>query len=253
MDKPLLLQEAEFPIFDNQDDPKVRAICAVAMGCDVWPRGIKSCGPSAIKKQLDSLSASDKNQAMSLVTNLLKTYNIHQAINHNVICCYVDAFQYEKSTIYGYIHGCNPETIESYLTDFASKDTTIHNTIKVQCCVGVMSGNSHCFIEAEGSLKCSSCSSVICQFCSGSHDKPLAKATDISTVICFSCYRGDTNDDEIVEETEMRNDLEDYHVQVPATATFGQVLKLYNERVVEKKYHLFDNSVQLVKYPLEPA
>ena len=55
-------------MFDNQDNPKVRAISAVTMGCDMWPRGMKSCGPSTMKKHLDNLSASDKNKVMSLVT-----------------------------------------------------------------------------------------------------------------------------------------------------------------------------------------
>ena len=51
----------------------------------------------------------------------------------------------------------------------------------------------------------------------------------------------------------MRNDLENCHVQVPATATFGQVVKLYNERVADKKYQLFDEALESVKYPLESA
>ena len=45
--------------------------------------------------------------------------------------------------------------------------------------------------------------------------------------------------------------MENFHVQVPATATFGQVLNLYNERVVDKKYQLFDEALESVKYPLE--
>ena len=61
------------------------------------------------------------------------------------------------------------------------------------------------------------------------------------------------NDDEIVEETTILKGSEDCHVQVPATATFIQVLNLYNERVIDRKYHLFSESVQSVKYPLEPA
>ena len=172
-DRQLLHYKAEFPIFEHEDDPNVRAICAVAMGCDVWPRGIKSCGPSKIKNYLDNISVSDKNRAMSIVTSLLKENKSKQAVNKDMLCCYADAFQYEKSTIYGYVHGCDPKTIESYLTDFAGKDTKITNTMKVSYCVGVMSGDGHYFVEAEGSLQCSSCLKVICHFCSGSHHKPL--------------------------------------------------------------------------------
>ena len=47
--------------------------------------------------------------------------------------------------------------------------------------------------------------------------------------------------------------MEDCRVQIPVTATFSQVLNLYNERVIERKYHLFSESVQSVKYPIEPA
>ena len=100
------------------------------MECDEWPRGIKSCGPSKIRNYIDDISASDKNQAMYLVTNLLKENESNQAINKHMLCCYADVFQYEKSTIYGYIHGCDHKTIESYLTTFAGKDTTVNNTFK---------------------------------------------------------------------------------------------------------------------------
>ena len=35
IEKPLLSQKAKFPIFDNENDPKVRAVCEVAMGRDM--------------------------------------------------------------------------------------------------------------------------------------------------------------------------------------------------------------------------
>ena len=41
---------------------------------------------------------------------------------------------------------------ESYLTVFVSNDTAVSNNINVSCCVGVIPGNSHHFIEQEGSL-----------------------------------------------------------------------------------------------------
>ena len=47
--------------------------------------------------------------------------------------------------------------------------------------------------------------------------------------------------------------MDDWHVQVPATVTFIQVMNLYNERVIEIKYHLFSKSVKSVKYPLEAS
>ena len=64
IEKRLLSQKAKFPRFDNENNPKIRAVCAVAMGCDMWSRGIKSCGTSNIKKYLDELTSSDNNQAM---------------------------------------------------------------------------------------------------------------------------------------------------------------------------------------------
>ena len=140
---------------------------------------------------------------MNLMTNVLKTYKTCLVNNKKVICCFADALQYEKSTLYGYIHGQEPNVIESYLTDFSGKNTITKDTIKVSCCVGVTSDNIHHFIEAEGSLQCSSCSNVICQFCSGSHSEPLKRGTDTSNFLYFFCYRGDNNGDEIVEETTM--------------------------------------------------
>ena len=63
------MYEAEFPLCDNEDDPKVSA---VVMKYVMWPGGIMSCEPSKIKKCLESLSTSDTNTEMYLVTNHLK-------------------------------------------------------------------------------------------------------------------------------------------------------------------------------------
>ena len=190
INRQLLYHKAEFPIFDNEYGPNIRAICVVAMGCDVWPRGIKSCGPSRIKNYLDNISASDNNQVMFLVTNPPKETQSNQAINKDILCCYADVFQYEESTIYGYFHGCDPKTIESYLTAFAGNDTATSNAIKVSYCAGVISGDGHQFIKAEDSLQCSSCSKIICQFFPRSHHRPLDKDTNMTSLLCVSCYLG---------------------------------------------------------------
>ena len=76
-------------------------------------------------------------------------------------------------------------------------------SIKVAYCVGITSGSSHQFIEEEGSLQCSSRPNIICYFCSGSHANPLDKGIDTSSILCFFCYRGDNNDDEVMDELKM--------------------------------------------------
>ena len=86
------------------------------MGYDMRPRGIKHCGPSRIKNHLDELTSSDNNRAICLVTNLLKTYKTCPMNNKKVMCCFTDALQYKKSTLYGYIHSQEPTIIEYYLT-----------------------------------------------------------------------------------------------------------------------------------------
>ena len=94
IEKLLFSQKAKFPIFDNENDPKVRAVFVVAIGCVMWPRGIKCCGPSNIKKYLDELTSSDNNQVIFLVKNLLKTYKTCTVNNKNMICCFADALHY---------------------------------------------------------------------------------------------------------------------------------------------------------------
>ena len=127
-------------------------------------RGIKSCEPSSIKKHLDELTLLDNNQAMCLLTNILKTYKTCTLKKKKVICYFADILQYNKPTLHGYIHGQEPNVIDSYLKDFAGKNKIIKETIKVSCCSGVTSGNSHHFIKAESSLQCSYCSNVTYQF-----------------------------------------------------------------------------------------
>jgi hypothetical protein len=170
----------------------------------------------------------------------------------NVILSLADSFVYEKSSLYGYIHGNEPEELDEYNKDFGGENTKIREHANVSTCVGAVEGGSHFFMEEEGSFSCSVCSQKMCHYCCGSHEKPAGKDVDQSTLLCFPCSRGDA-DEEIVEMEMMRDALEKNHVNVTATATFVEVLKLYNDRVKDTKFHLFNNSLQAVKYPLEPA
>jgi hypothetical protein len=248
-----LIEKAQFPIFEGEPNPLVRGVCAVAIGCDTWQKtGIPNCGPAKVKQYLASLGPSTSDRARCLVELLLKSHKKCQIQNPKVLLSFADSFVYEKSSLYGYIHGDEPNELDAYNKDFAGENTKIQDHARVSTCVGAVEGGSHYFMEEEGLFACSSCSMKICHFCCGSHEKPAGKDTDESTLLCFPCFRGDA-DEEIVEMEIMRDALEKNHVNVTATATFAEVLKLYDDRVKNRKLHLFQNSIIAVKYPIEPA
>jgi len=240
------ISRPKFPIFQSLKDPMIRALAAVAIGCDVWPGGIKGVGVSKVFKVIQEFSEKPPKDgpAEALAAQLVKCRS-SALIDPQVLICFAKAFMYEKSSG-GYVHN-RPTSLEEYLSDFGDEQTAITKFLPTKTCVGLGCDSQHCFLAAEGFSFCSSCKQIICCHCAGDIRDP-------GSVLCFPCFRGESvGDEDSVSETEMRSALKQHHVSCPAAASYAEVLDLYSQRVVESKYDIFDDAIKKVKYPLLPT
>ena len=88
----MVVKLSQYKIFEKEEDPLVRAVCAVAMGCDMWPGGIASCGPSNVEKYLTEINVQDEGRAITFIERLLKAHKKCQIKDKNLILCYAKAF-----------------------------------------------------------------------------------------------------------------------------------------------------------------
>ena len=88
--------DARYPIFDEMTDPICRALFAVALGCDVFPRGLRAFGPAkalAINIQADNLSTIEE-QRDHIVEKIL-SFNKQKIIDRVSLLCYAQSILYE--------------------------------------------------------------------------------------------------------------------------------------------------------------
>ena len=118
--------EPKFPLFDGVKDPKMRALIAIALGCDALPGGVPGVGAASL-------------------SNLLKMCQDHPLIHEKfaeILCkqrraifkdpqallCIAHSLLYEKTNLdSGYMFGA-PIMIEQYNVAFAAPETQVIDT-----------------------------------------------------------------------------------------------------------------------------
>jgi len=245
-----LTHRPKYPLFDGMKNHLLRALIAVALGSDAWPGGIRSFGPKAADDALKAIDNmySDDDERNELFLSKLVEYAGCDVKDKSAILCFAQSLIYETSTV-GYIHG-PPRELYTYLEEFKDPSVTriISNGPKVLECAGV-NGNRHKFLEAEGTYSCSTCGVLLCRHC---RFDDSAKAPD-SEVKCMPCVRGLVAPGDaacLPTENKMRMAITERKIQVPADATYAEVLNLYEEYVEDSSLDVFCNPISEVKYPL---
>ena len=166
---------------------------------------------------------------------------------HETITAFAKAVIYEPSNEYGklytYIYG-KPEDLPYYLRQFDPGDQSciINSKEKepfVKQCVYIgVNGESPDFLGKEGHYKCSLCLQDLCRYCTHTYG---------DGVICTSCYRISFGNKEskIEDITVMREHLTSIGKEIPSSASFIQVLELY-ELEIEKTPKIYIWKTSLV-------
>jgi hypothetical protein len=114
------ITKPRFPVFDGVDSPLVRALTAVAIGCDVWPGGIKDVGASKVMTEVQQLLKLplEADLAQIFASHLVK-YKTSAVKDPYVLICFAQALMYEKCSE-GYVHS-SPVTLDALKRSITSQ------------------------------------------------------------------------------------------------------------------------------------
>jgi hypothetical protein len=305
-------EDPQHPLFDGIEDPKLRVLFAIALGCDALPHvsGQKNFGAAGLRKLLSTLfghpftmpeETEVTKMKVSQLKAMLRLHGLstdgHKAdllsrlqdyinkpdykplppapvTNHNTAMklndpnVYVelaeriasfrnttpDAIMSMLNSVYyeptgrGYMY-CEPTKVDEYIKEFAAVVTKVVPGPAVAECKGCCNGVPHKFLVAEGVNSCTTCKAVLCQFC--------VWEEDAVAVMCFECKRfslvGEDmpTEEDYPSESVMRQLLKNkYSANVPATASYHQVVELYKMKSTREP--LFPE-IANIKYPLQPT
>ena len=171
---------AKYPLWDKQDDPKIRAIVAVGVGCDVFDGGVHGVGPSQMAKILEKTKNSYDELMDELVAAHIKTARIKKFANSNasvepeevksMLECFAEAFLNEPISTnqneIKYLYG-EPVEFPKYIEAFALGSwCKMIDGPPIAICHGPGSGQ-HRLLAYEGLATCTVCQKVeMCKSCS---------------------------------------------------------------------------------------
>jgi len=124
-----------------------------------------------------------------------------------------------------------PLELEKYLIEFVLNDgsITIVDGPAVSKCAGYGYG-LHNFLLFEGEYVCSLCSAAVCHFCINNHN---------TARLCFECFRTECVGVGNLTELEMREELLQHEVMVPSTASYRQIMLLYDDIIDKQRTSCF--------------
>ena len=237
--------EPKFPLFDGVTDPNMRALIALALGCDALPGGVPGVGASSLHNILSTCN----NSSEAHVELATKLANQKKALvkEPKALLCLANSLVYEKTkSDVGYMHGI-PTSIEKYNKAFASEHTEVVEGPPIIVCKGC-DGTAHEFLEAEGVSLCMTCKASLCRFCTW--DELIE---GLPHTFCIECKRYSiAGNDDTTSERDMRQFLKEHAVNVPVGATYTEVLGLFR-RFNDDEHAIFAEDIDSVKYPLFPT
>ena len=184
--------EPKYPIFDGEYNPRVRALCAVALGCDALPQGIPGFGPAKIDKLLAQAQVQvedklDEEEYCDKIAQAIASHQNARVKDKNAIICLANSLIFETTCGGRYMHG-RPEVLEEYIKEFGNNTASHIPVIEgpaMSTCRGYADDTrgAHKFLRAEGVYACSLCRSTLCRFCIWNDKVPPM------SYVCFGCKR----------------------------------------------------------------
>jgi hypothetical protein len=237
-----------YPIFSGVEDPMVRALSAVVVGCDACPGGVSNQGAAAtdrLLKKHDDKSGTHLHRSLAREISGMKGSPLS---TEEAVMCVAESLLYEKTNDGGYVHGNRPRELCKYLEAFKHEDTNIIEGPLIQTCKGCT--GPHPFLDAEGVRVCAVCNETLCRFCFLNEKNVIPDGDD--RVLCLECMRDRVLGGRQEDEQDMRAFLRKKSVPVPVSASYLEVLSLYDDAVSGAFDH-FENDIKKVKYPILPT
>ena len=243
---------AKHPIFDGVQNPRLRALLLVILGCDVYS-GIVGVQAASLNTIIKNFNAKSEDELYVKLRGKLK---YTKKLTDELIDTYIGALIYEPTNPVAledqttpihrsYLFG-PPDSLPEYLKEFAVDDDFVRQNIfagpAIAKCKGV-GERSHLFLQVEGAKICFKCSETVCQSCHG----------DVAgQAHCLSCLAGEsvvpktgTSDSKTI--AEMRKELMADKFDGAKDLTVDEV-----EDVYEMMQHLkaYRQTGETVPYPI---
>jgi hypothetical protein len=94
----------EHPVFSGVNNPKVRALIAMVLGCDACPGGVIGSGPKTVSVLLKKHSDLSGNNLHDALAEEISSMNDAIVKDKHAVLCLARSILYEK-TNNGYVHG----------------------------------------------------------------------------------------------------------------------------------------------------
>ncbi len=232
--------QPKHPLFDGVKEPRVRALIAVAVGCDANPGGIHGFGPSKVKDLTAKQSTFD-----GLVIELGKlgckkrecTEKHSHISSPEGLACLVDSLLCEVTNA-GPLHS-EPDQLGKCNHDFAYVGTEKLEGPSLTTCSGYPGQDqSHDFITEEGVFRCSNCHQEHCRFCI------------CSSGLCISCSYDQLSGCQINKtQEEMKAFLVSKKHVLPATISYQDLAGMCLDEL-DQSLICFDKAIDGVTNPL---
>ena len=224
---------------------------AVALGSDVFVGGLNKFGPQKafkIKQEIDNLDYNAEKQ-QHIISSIIG-YKTNTRIDKASLSCYTQAILYEQ-TCDGYMYGYYvPTKLDTYVKEFKfNETTTIEDGVAFKKCPGLNNNNDsvHNFIpSSEGEFLCYKCNNICCPYC----------IYDVKSnpIICIQCKSISLSTSLLPTEAVMRQQLTESGTNVPAVATYIDVVDIYEDSKESGALSLHRaTDYTSVKFPIEPS
>jgi len=254
--------EPESPVFEDEGDYLCRGIIACAIGNDYWEGGQPNFG--AKKAMALKLGAKDianvEERREYFLSEITKAATQKKGVGcKDSILSFAKAFVFEPANeegqIKSFIHE-PPKYLPYYLRTYDPQDGSCtvageEEDPKVKTCLYLGNENeTHEFLEKEGSRVCTLCLGIICMKCCITRDNDDGKKH-----VCIGCHRATFGLDQAILQdiNTMRKELINAGREVPATASYLEVLELQEMTIEQKSLDFCIPDIRSVKYPLLPT
>ena len=257
-----VVTRAKHPVLEGQP-LRVRALIAVAIGCDANPGGIPGVGPAKIESVLSELSRDGTEYYQGLLRWLGNHSKKHTEREIEVLS---ETILYEPGNCTnedgdaGRKYLATPTMASHYHAEFVQDEDILvseEEDVALCICKGVRASSPHKFLRSEGTYTCTDCGADLCRFCC-CVDKENGHISQ-----CMPCFSGavaGVNDDNGDEATPavatdatvdaMRKELVGANIPEARTASTQIILDLYDEYILDGRVTVCDGIEDRTAMPL---
>jgi hypothetical protein len=251
--------KADHPVFDGQP-LQIRALIAVAIGCDANTGGVPGVGPA----RMTQISASTEEAYPALLRSLASESKKHTERELEVLA---QSITYDPGNCTDedegtpWKHLCELTSDSRYHKEFVTDDAlvvSVKDDVKPCACKGVRASSPHQFLRSEGIFVFKDCDADLCRFCHCVNEAnvhiiqclPCSSAAVAGA--CDNASKDSANASAAVHIEKMRSKLVDANIlEARVEAAPHAVLDLYDEYIWQGRANFCEGIEDETAMPLK--